>query len=150
VAHRILLALDESGDSLRAARAAVALFPDAEFLVVNVARVPVPWMPVDEFGTVGAVPPPDFDQIVVAADANARAEVAAVAEEAHVKATEVLIEHGDPVDAIAEAAEAHDVDIVVVGSHDKSGLARLFSRSVAAGVVHRVHRPVLVVSGEEK
>ena len=145
--HRILLALDESNESLRAARTAVELFPDAEFLVLNVARIPVPWMPIDAFGMVGTIPAPDWDEMIDRADDHAKQEITARAEAARVPAAAVLIEHGDPIEAICEAAEQHDVDIVVVGSHDKGGLARLFSRSIADGVVHRVHRPVLVVNG---
>ena len=50
---------------------------------------------------------------------------------------------------IAAAAEEHDVDVVVVGSHDKSALRRLFDPSVAVGVVRATSRPVLVVSGDQ-
>ena len=45
------------------------------------------------------------------------------------------------------AAEEHDVDVVVVGSHDRGMLSRLLDPSVAAGVVRGTYRPVLVVSG---
>ena len=149
MSHRILIALDESNESLRAAQTAVGLFPDAEFFVVNVAAVPVPWIPIDAFGMVGTVPTPMWDEMAEEADQHALDEIKARASEAHVPAKEVLIEHGDPVEAISEAAESHDVDILVVGSHDKHGLARLFSRSVADEIVHRVHRPVLVISGHK-
>jgi len=42
----------------------------------------------------------------------------------------------------------HRIDIIVVGSHDKSALRRLFDPSVAAGVVRGTDVPVLVVSGD--
>jgi nucleotide-binding universal stress UspA family protein len=48
---------------------------------------------------------------------------------------------------LCKVADRHDVDVIVVGSHDKTGLRRLFDPSVADGVVHRSPRPVLVVSG---
>ncbi len=58
---RVLLALDESVASFRAAREAARLFrTDAEYLVVNVAQVPVPWVPVGGFGVV-SVPLPAWD-----------------------------------------------------------------------------------------
>ena len=61
--------------------------------------------------------------------------------------TEVLRPTGDPVECISATAEEHDVDVVVVGAHDKGFLSRLFDPSVSAGVVRGTHRPVLVVSG---
>ena len=45
-------------------------------------------------------------------------------------------------------AEDNEVDVIVVGSHDKSVLRRLVDPSVAAGIVRETYRPVLVVSGE--
>ncbi len=144
---KILVALDESAVSLRAARVAVGLFPspDVEFLVINVARVSPPWgYPIGGFGTVGVIPgyellaPPDL----------ARSELAERAEKAGVEDPELLTDMGDAAGCICAAADEHDVAVVVVGSHDKGLLARLLDPSVAASVVRGTHRPVLVVSGE--
>ncbi|MBP8810277.1 MAG: universal stress protein [Kofleriaceae bacterium] len=54
---------------------------------------------------------------------------------------------GRPDDAIAEAAEAHDVDLIVVGSAGRTGLKRLVLGSVAESIVHRARRPVLIARG---
>jgi nucleotide-binding universal stress UspA family protein len=81
-------------------------------------------------------PPEEHD-----ADLQERARSAGVPD------AEVETSIGDPVTLIAQAAEEHDVDVVVVGSHDKSALRRLIDPSVASGVVRATHRPVLVVSG---
>jgi len=70
-----------------------------------------------------------------------RADAAGVAD------AEVLSSRGDPAGAICDAAEEHDVDAVVVGSHDKGVLRRLLDPSVAQAVVQGTYRPVLVVSG---
>ena len=142
---RVLLALDESVASFRAAREAARLFrTDAEYLVVNVAQVPVPWVPVGGFGVV-SVPLPAWDAddlgLFTKADLRQRAG------EAGADPSEVLTPLGDPVECICAAAEDHDVDVVVVGGHDKGFLSRLFDPSVSAGVVRGTHRPVLVVSG---
>jgi len=114
---RVLLALDESVASFRAAREGARLFrPDAEFLVINVARGPTPWLPVGGFGVV-SLPPPAWD-----AEDPARfteADLQQRAEEAGANPTEILTRLGDPVDCICAAAEEHDVDVVVVGGHDK-------------------------------
>jgi nucleotide-binding universal stress UspA family protein len=51
---------------------------------------------------------------------------------------------GDPARAILEAAHEHGVDVVVVGSHDRSWLSRLFSKSVSTEIVKRADLPVLL------
>ena len=142
---RVLLALDESVASFRAAREGARLFgPDAEFLVINVARVPTPWVPVGGFGVV-SLPPPAWDAQDLAPFTEE--DLQRRAGEAGADATEILTPLGDPVECICAAAEEHDVDAVVVGGHDKGFLNRLFDPSVSAGVVRGTHRPVLVVSG---
>ena len=140
--QKILVALDESPISLRAARAASALFPDAEFLVINVTRLVVPWVMAGEFGAVYPMRSAD-----IAALTPDEAELEAIAHEAGIDDPVVLTPVGDPATSICEAAERHDVDVIVVGSHDKGVLRRLMDPSVAEAVVHGSHRPVLVVSG---
>ena len=144
--RRVLVAMDESVESVRAARAGVDLFgSDPEFLLVNVARVPVAWA--GGFGDVDALPAFDWVALTEQTDRAAEVELRASAEEAGIPAAEVLVEHGETVGVISAAAEEHDVDVIVVGSHDKGLLVRLFSPSVADRLVHTTHRPVLVVSG---
>ncbi len=142
---RVLLALDESVASFRAAREGVRLFgPDAEFLVISVAQVPTPWVPVGGFGVVSPqLPSWDADDVARLTEADLQQRAA----DAGANPTEILTPLGDPVECICVAAEEHDVDAVVVGGHDKGFLNRLFDPSVSAGVVRGTHRPVLVVSG---
>ncbi len=138
---KVLVALDESPTSLRAAREAARLFPNAEVLVVNVIRQVVPWGLVGEFGAVYPVALVDLPVEEQSTD-----EIVALAGSAGLDDVEVITVEGDPAAAICAAAEAHDVDVVVIGSHHKGMLRRLFDPSVAEAVVHRTHRPVLVVS----
>jgi nucleotide-binding universal stress UspA family protein len=140
---RILIALDESLISLRAAREAGRLFGDAEYMVVNVTRHAVPWVAAGAFGTVYPVPLTELRPSRLDED-----ELRTLAEQAGIHAAEVLPEFGDPASAICDAAEEHDVDVVVVGSHDKGVLRRLIDPSVAQAVVRGTDRPVLVVSGQ--
>jgi len=144
---RVLIALDESSVSLRAAREAARLFSPcgAEFLVINVARIPVPMVTGAGFGMV--TPMQADARWLMPAEEN-EADLAERAEQAGVPDAEPIATSGDPVRLICEAAEEHDVDVVVVGSHDKSALNRLFDPSISAQVVRDTHRPVLVVSGE--
>jgi nucleotide-binding universal stress UspA family protein len=52
---------------------------------------------------------------------------------------------GPVVQAITDAAEREDADLIAIASHGRSGLSQCFYGSVAAGVLHRVDRPLLVV-----
>jgi nucleotide-binding universal stress UspA family protein len=55
------------------------------------------------------------------------------------------IAYGPVVEAIIDAAEREGVDLIAIASHGRSGLPRVFYGSVAAGVLHRVDRPLLLV-----
>jgi len=50
-----------------------------------------------------------------------------------------------PVQAIIEEAEAIDADLVVLGSHGRSGFERFLLGSVTEKVLHKLTRPVLTV-----
>lgn len=145
ISVKVLVALDGSSVSVHAGREAVRLFGStgAEFLVINVARTPISWINPAGFGGVAATPPLDLQRLAEPSES----EVAATAASAGIDDAEVLTDVGDPVDCICSAADEHDVDVVVVGSHDRGVLVRLIDPSVAAGVVRGTHRPVLVVSG---
>lgn len=51
-------------------------------------------------------------------------------------------------EVIVEEAEAWPADLVVIGTHGRRGLARLFLGSVAEGVARVATKPVLLVRGE--
>ena len=53
------------------------------------------------------------------------------------------------VDAICETAEHEKVDLIAMASHGRTGAARVFYGSVAAGVLHRVDRPLLIIRSRE-
>ena len=52
---------------------------------------------------------------------------------------------GEPADAIARFADEHDIDIIVMGTHGRTGLMRLLMGSVAEAVVRRSKCAVLTV-----
>jgi nucleotide-binding universal stress UspA family protein len=52
---------------------------------------------------------------------------------------------GPVVQEIINAAERNDADLIALASHGRTGLAQVFYGSVAAGVLHRVDRPLLLV-----
>jgi nucleotide-binding universal stress UspA family protein len=57
--------------------------------------------------------------------------------------SEVVV--GDPRHSIVEYAKSHDVDLIIVGTHGRTGRARMFAGSVAEAVVRRAHVPVMTV-----
>jgi nucleotide-binding universal stress UspA family protein len=61
-----------------------------------------------------------------------------------------LVETGHPVEAILRAAERENVDMIVMTTHGRSGLARLILGSVADGVVRRSVKPVLLLPARER
>lgn len=149
---RILIAADESDSSVEAARVAHQLFGDtAEYLVINVAD-PTPdasmaWayvypatMPMMAF------PPVNADDPAARQAAAASETVAAdVATKASLGAAEPLTDTGDAANAIIDAAREHAVDVIVLGSHERSWFSRLLKPSVSASVVREAEIPVLVV-----
>lgn len=60
-----------------------------------------------------------------------------------------LVWDGDPGDMIVAAAQAEHPDIVVVGSHGRGAMGRLFLGSVSEHVVRHAPCPVLVVRPRE-
>ena len=147
----MLIALDDSPVSARAARVAVGLFagrPDTDFLVINVSRVPTVWGGGVSYGFVAPLMmDPRWLDAGPEQAADAERQLLDDATAAGVPHPEALVGRGDPVHEICAAAAAHEVDVIVVGSHDKSALRRLIDPSVAAGVVRDTYLPVMVVSG---
>ncbi|MBZ0308715.1 MAG: universal stress protein, partial [Anaerolineae bacterium] len=64
--------------------------------------------------------------------------------------TEVRLADGPIVEAVIRAAEAIDADLIALASHGRSGLARAFYGSVAAGVLQRADRPLLLIRAEDE
>ena len=56
-----------------------------------------------------------------------------------------LIAHGPVVKAIVDAAERENADLVAMASHGRTGLSRTFYGSIAAGVLQRIDRPLLLI-----
>ena len=58
---------------------------------------------------------------------------------------EILIEDCTAADAIVDAAEKRDADLIVMGTHDRTRLTRAVLGSVTNEVLHRSNRPVLIL-----
>ena len=55
------------------------------------------------------------------------------------------IAYGPVVEEIINAADREGADLIAIASHGRSGLPQVFYGSVAAGVLHRVDRPLLLI-----
>lgn len=126
--QRILLATDGSRHSERAAEAAgqLAKIFDLPVSVVSVLR-------------------PKFDDV---RRAEAKLEVDRVREAVANEGIEVdsaILVGADPAAALIEFAQKHGADLIVMGSHGRTGLGRLLLGSVAEQVIGKATCPVLVV-----
>lgn len=61
-----------------------------------------------------------------------------------IKSTPV-VRYGPIVQTIIETANDKSVDLIALASHGRSGLARIFYGSVAAGILQRADRPLLII-----
>ncbi|WIV68245.1 universal stress protein [Natrialbaceae archaeon AArc-T1-2] len=69
-----------------------------------------------------------------------------VARESNVAPVEASLLTGVPHRAITDFVGSHDVDLVVMGTHGRSGVSRHFLGSVTERVLRRVDVPVVAVS----
>lgn len=161
----ILIAVDESDEAVDVVESAHRLFGDAaSYFVVNVSpglasapfangyvypvvppytgamgiapvqREPLPEEPLSTHDT--------GDDVAVQTADNVAADVA---QKASLGAATTIGEVGDPAEAILDAAKTHDIDVIVVGSHERSWFTRLLSGSVTNQLIKNSTVPVLVV-----
>lgn len=137
-------------DFSRASRAAFAHALDmaksnrAELVVVHVLP-PVMFLPPE-----GYISPKLYQDLEASNLAGARKQMdglLASAKKAGVKAVSVILD-GIPADQIARAARSRRADLIVIGTHGRTGVARLFLGSVASRVIALAPCPVLTVRGK--
>jgi nucleotide-binding universal stress UspA family protein len=59
--------------------------------------------------------------------------------------TEQRVLRGPVVAVILDVAEGAEVNLIALASHGRTGLARVFYGSVAAGVLNRIDRPLFLI-----
>jgi nucleotide-binding universal stress UspA family protein len=142
----ILHPTDFSPSSRAAFNHALALAREqgAELLLVHVLPTVMPM--VGE----GYMSPKTFDDLQRSMRAQAQKQLdrlVAKAKAARVRARGLLYE-GVAADAIVRAARAKRAKLIVVGTHGRTGLTRLFMGSVAERVVGTAPCPVLTIRGK--
>lgn len=140
--QRILLATDGSAASENAARLAVDLAKVHGGRVTALYVVdPYPYLGIGETNPLG------FQAYMSAAlehAAQAHAKVMALCEQAGVPFQPRLVEDIAAATGIVQGARQSEADLVVIGSHGRTGIARLMLGSVASKVVAESPVPVLV------
>jgi nucleotide-binding universal stress UspA family protein len=143
--RRILHPSDFSHASRAAFRKAIdmARASRAELLLAHVISPVVP-MP-DE----GYVSPAVYDELVASGRAWAQKRVDNLLAQAKKSRTRVkgFILEGSPSDEIVRFARSRKVELIVMGTHGRKGIAKFFVGSVADRVVARATCPVLTVRG---
>jgi nucleotide-binding universal stress UspA family protein len=152
---KILIALDDTDTSHDAVRFACDLFgldtdgsaATHEVLLLHVTRSVIPVAYVPDPITGGIVSPALIPAVVEAQRAADQADEVMAHDVADGLAApaDVVIEHGDAGRVICEVATEHAVDLLVVGTRDRSAWSKLWHPSVSDHVVHHAPCPVLVV-----
>jgi nucleotide-binding universal stress UspA family protein len=138
--HVILHPTDFSDRSGHAFRLACALARDygARLIVLHVAEPP-PFV----YGE-GVLPPDSESLLQVVHEARAQLNRLSTPD-ANVRA-ERQLETGEPASEILRVARDVPADLIVMGTHGRTGLARLLMGSVAEQVVRKSTCPVLTVT----
>jgi nucleotide-binding universal stress UspA family protein len=143
--RNILVGTDFSAASRPAFRRSVemAVANGAALWIVHVAAPPVPLSPE------GYVLPRFYEDMMLSIRADAQKRLRTLlsrARKAGVRARSLIL-NGVPHEALNRAARRHRADLLILGTHGRTGLARLFVGSVASRVVATAPCPVLTVRG---
>ncbi|MFT3884199.1 MAG: universal stress protein [Flavobacteriales bacterium] len=137
--HRILIAVDSSEFAMQAAKRGLelahALHAKAALVfVVDAAKAT---------GNIDAGISPENALIVLKKEAADTLDQLA----AMYNGNDLLkfMPEGHPVEEIQLTAHTWDADLIVMGTHARTGLAHLFAGSVAESVMHHASIPVLIV-----
>jgi nucleotide-binding universal stress UspA family protein len=142
--QRILCPIDFSEFSHHAldqARA-IAEWYEADITVLHVVSITRALAPAVAMTEAAYVPLPPSDLQEIAEEVRRFAEPAA---SSHGPSPKVVVSEGTPAKEIVRQAEALPADLLVMGTHGRSGFERLFLGSVTEKVVRSTHLPVLTV-----
>jgi universal stress protein A len=141
--RRILHATDFSKASARALNEAIKLAKQnrAEILIVHVIE-PTPYLAGDELGSAEI-----YTKLEDMAKRDAEASMSKLLgrlKKSNIKARGLLLT-GSPHDQIVKAAKSKKVDMIVIGTHGRTGLSKLFMGSVAGKIIALATCPVVTV-----
>lgn len=143
--RRLLHPTDFSSASKAAFKRAVAMAKTdrAQLLLLHVLAPPMP------IAGEGYIPPNVYEDLEASARKYAEKQLAALqarARKAGVRSTS-LIRDGVAHEQIARAARSKKADLIIMGTHGRTGFAKFFLGSVASRVAATAPCPVLTVRG---
>ncbi len=62
---------------------------------------------------------------------------------------EFKVLYGSAIDVITKVAEDESASLIAIASHGRTGLGRVFYGSIAAGLLHSIDRPMLIVRSRD-
>ena len=134
--HAVVVPVDFSDESFQAVDVALLLVDDPSHLhVIHVLPYLVPTEPGVIWSTV------DDAQRMTHAQEALEKQLG----DTKYQGIGFCVEFGDPGQQIAQFAQQHNADLIVLPSHGRTGLTRLLIGSVAERVVRLAHCPVLVL-----
>jgi len=141
---KILIAIDDSDFSRAALQSVIARPwpPDTAVKVLHVVEPPSLLMGREMGGY-----DPEFEAVWKAVREQAKDMVSKAAEKLRVAKFDVSTElvEGDPKSQIIDAAKEWRADMIVLGSHGRSGLGRFLMGSVSQDVVRHAHCSVEII-----
>ncbi len=144
----VLIAVDDDAESQAAIEFADRLVgPDDEVSVLHVERGIVPYI-AGPFGGYVMMPQSQIvlDESHEESEALVERNAAAISS---VDAKEI-VDYGDPVERICAAATEHNIDLIVIGSHDRGAFGRFVHGSISDDVLRNAPCSVLVAKSKTK
>jgi universal stress protein A len=145
--RRILHATDYSKASARALDEAVNLAKqnNAELWVVHVIEPVTPYVTAEDYGSAEL-----YMRLEDATKKDAQSSMDKLTQKLRRLKVNVksLLLKGSTSDQIVRAAKNRKADMIVIGTHGRTGLSKLFMGSVAGKVVSLAQCPVLTVRGK--
>ena len=119
-----------------------------EVTLLNVVKVDLPWaaMGSDQYPKgidINAIREPLF-----IASRKYLADIESRLGSEGIKVKTESLEGNRPADTITEYAQKKGMDMIIIGTHGYTGLKKLMLGSVAFGVLHQSHVPVLLIRPE--
>ena len=119
-----------------------------EVTLLNVVHVDLPWAVLETQMDAKHL---DLDAIrkpLFAASRKYLADIESRLGSEGIKVKTESLESNRPADSITEYAQKKGMDMIIIGTHGYTGLKNLMVGSVAFGVLHQSHVPVLLIRPE--
>ena len=127
------------------------LFKDGsvgEVTLLNVVKVDLPWAAMKSAQSPQEINIDAIRKPLFAASRKYLADMESRLVSEGIKVKTESLEGNRPADTITENAQKKGMDLIIIGTHGHTGLKKLMLGSVAFGVLHQSHIPVLLIRPE--